>query len=424
MNCESYSLKAKGSDKRVGCGNCSNTTDCHPCCRCVPESLCVIIDASASGSCSCSGCEPFAIACTGDAVWSETITCSSLTIDVTFTIEKEGEICYLFLASECLGLTGVNRQKKVLATDDGKCLDWGVTFDVDASDCGDSNCDDISLVVSPIKLIPNPQSERCDGCTNCRCFPYQLCIGFTSDNNCTLMQGLIDFDFVTETWTGTVTPKGNHGEQCIDPITVTVTPGKDEDTGKCTLALSYSGGLSGEGDVVVIDDETCPTLLSVVWEIGDDTITAASSTCLSCAFDGCCPNGIPTTLEATIENVDNLSAVDGLTVTLTYDEFASCPGWEGSVAVGDGCDEIQLLLCCDVDNECSADCRAWTLQVSLIPEEESVCEYDFTATLGTCECDPFEVVFSAIGELTGISTCDCADDTGSDAEISVTILEA
>lgn len=416
---------AYGSCKECNCGPCTKLVKCNTCCRCIPENICVILDGYSSTSCSCL-CDAYTLPCSGGPTWSGLLDCTPLLIDTTFTIEEFDGECHLFLESNCLGLTGNNRLhvKIINCIQSMKCFDWTAVFTVNAEDCGEIGCDVIQLTVSSIEIVKNPYGAGCPACTGCTCLPKELCVSFTGaiiDNeaDCVDMGSPVSWDGCK--YSGTLYPRGNDNQACSDPVNIVIRPGKDFDTGRCTLSLELTGAIEATGNPVYIDGD-CPEQLLAVWDVGDDTISASSNTCGDCPIDGCCGNGIPLVLSLTFVDVVNFSAIDGVEVTLTYDGLASPPGWYGSAALSGDCSSVDVGFYCDAVEKCLSSCHGWALDVSLTPGGANICNAAVEDTLTECDCTSPEFGFNLQGTLTEIDTCDCFDDPNTEATFNATLL--
>lgn len=116
----------------------------------------------------------------------------------------------------------------------------------------------------------------------------------------------------------------------------------------------------------------------------------------------CCPGSIPRTLFATFANSANCPGFDGAVIELTYDD--GLENWSGSATI---CGETwQLGLSCS-----GVSCAGFGLSIF----GPTNCQLSGGAVQVSCNCDPFEIVFT---QDIGVIVCTCCTMNGT---ITITI---
>lgn len=360
-----------GSPNGCCCGHCRHIVKCHECCLCLPLALCVNV-ISTTEACPCATCDIGRFDCVGGGRYEGEFECGAMTVDLAFTIEKaEDDLCYLYLESECLGLTGNNRPAQLLSEClDGNCENFDFEFLVTgAGACGNMDCDSLTIKVRDARIVRNISTEDCDGCANCLCLPRYFCVRFFG-GGCTFL-GQVEYDDDLEIWQGDFTLKdatiSDPDNLCFaSSLTVKLVPEVDLETGKCGLHVYLEGGLELDLGVHVIADLTCP--FGVAIAISPDpppdpdfsSLTINASACGGC-LECCCFLQPPETLFAELQGLPANPACrcwDGVLVELTFNGVH----WEGSASVcsdeeegtgsgGSGTpDTVHLIFECDPVN--------------------------------------------------------------------------
>lgn len=422
-------MAAKGSCKDCGC-ECNVEPGCHDCCRCYPAAICVLLKILGDPDCVCECADVlFEFGC-GTAVptYSGTLVCDNLSIDLSFTIEEDGSgVCRLFLESSCLGLTGNNRQSRIISGS-AACLALDFSFALTgAANCGDLLCDSIIITTKGADVIPNPVAVReCDGCTGCACITRRLCITYNqfTPTNCTAETSVI-FDPSIPGWTVTYQPFAAQDPcdsvaLCGSSVTILVTLGVDAVTNECTIQVSVTTSSGTEVAPVRPFDSLgiqCPFGTPSSWSFdgGNIIIDTLPDPCALCVTsnDCCpCPDDPPDTLTATI-TVDPFSfcgtCMDGQTITMTRTTLVE---WIGSGVI---CGRnLTLKMFCG-----GATFPSWRLEL-----DWSDCDLDRDCSLdfgGGCSvsCDPFEICWS----ISAVGTTRCCASPGIGGEAIITITE-
>ncbi len=392
------------------------------CCQCIPERICV---RAQSGDAYCN-CEDVTVSISWDDE-SRSYAGFVCGIDVRLYFKEVYGECMLCLESYCAGLTGDDALCE--AVDCSYLPNMELTFDIDASDCGDEECTDVTLTVTPEKLI------EVSFCSGCPCVPECICFYMdVFDGNAMQGQPICSatsvvcsdddgrYEPICWNWTS------DWPEECDLPgsIDVELCLVADE-TGQCSLKLTGTVADTdvetayecGGGDppespsndprpVLVPGGEPCPdgfgySACFVTDEGNAVWITAFPARCRECTHQCCC--GINADqIFATITNAAGCwtnkwspkqccNCADGLVVVM--DKVSQCTGpnvssWIGSAEFCSSTIELELI-CRTGDN----DPTNWDLNFSLggappcnfalvfNPEEAST-------------CDPFHLVFTDI----------------------------
>lgn len=122
-----------------------------------------------------------------------------------------------------------------------------------------------------------------------------------------------------------------------------------------------------------------------------------------CGVDtDCCENKLPDVLKATLTNVMNCSALDGVEIPL----YSDGERWKGQYTCGSYTVTLQFYC---------LDPMGFHLQYNL------GCGIDATAAPpDSLTCDPLNAVFTALG--IAFFPCDCCDED-MDVEVTVTVTE-
>lgn len=139
------------------CPQCTSRT--ADCCTCVPRHICVRVYTS-SPRCFCEDT-------TARASWDEDSRQYAITIcgiDLRFYFDTVDGVCSLCMDSTCASVS-----HQCIPVDCSNLRDLDVTFSLDASDCGDDECDDMSVQVTVDDWL---DVTFCDGC---RCAPKCIC---------------------------------------------------------------------------------------------------------------------------------------------------------------------------------------------------------------------------------------------------------
>lgn len=243
--------------------------------------------------------------------------------------------------------------------------------------------------------------DRRAGCVDCRCVCESLCVSrYPSGNSGTAYRELLTWNAYSEAWVGE---------------TLTITPICDECTGGTSFQLTDEAGT-----VTFSNQGTCPDVAveALARTIGsvDYHYYIECKKCQDCVLASVitdcssCPDGIPATLTATVENPSSgCPCANGLTVTLNYNYHPVNPAWIGTFA--SGClSGFYLRLECSIGdcNGLGEACRNFRLTEEC--SGVSVC-----ASTG-CACDPFELLFTALGD----SCANCDDPATAGFSIRVT----
>lgn len=153
------------------CTTCEKRENCHDCCTCVWEYICVNYNLDCNEIILLNG-NPDLKTAQWDCVnhrYDLSIECDGYPIDIYLTYEKFNNECYAVLTSETLDLTGDNRLKILFSdTSHCKCPVWDFSIDYNTS-----------IQIRPYEMV-SIGNQRCinkgpDDCTYGRCIPKHLC---------------------------------------------------------------------------------------------------------------------------------------------------------------------------------------------------------------------------------------------------------
>ena len=128
------------------------------------------------------------------------------------------------------------------------------------------------------------------------------------------------------------------------------------------------------------------------------SVTSTVSGCCCSSSSGigdtCCPS-IPATLHATITNVSGCSCLDGMVVTLTYNNG----NWSNGPAIQTSCPNnavLNIVLSC-----VGPGCNSFLLVFQCAGTS-----YNFPTSLNAgCTCSPFNLVFTATNSNPNVLAC-------------------
>jgi hypothetical protein len=171
-------LKQKGSCRDCGCTPCQVNPACHPCCRCVPKWLCMLLaplsveDEAAYPGCRGGSYRTVEFNC-GTKGWSTTFPQCGVghpyppSFDVLLTIEPngDGECSFLYVTSNTFA-TGDGEGRPSVEVD---CSMPDAEFILETED-GYS----FRLRVTTVPTVPLESRKGCDGCTDCGCVAEEM----------------------------------------------------------------------------------------------------------------------------------------------------------------------------------------------------------------------------------------------------------
>ncbi len=153
------------------CTTCEKRENCHECCSCVLEYICVTYNLSCGEIILLHG-NPTLKSAQWDCInhrYDLSIECDGYELDIFLTYEKINNICYAVLTSEALGLIDDSRIKiQFTEKSNCKCPVWDFQIDYDSN-----------IQIKPYEMV-SLGNQRCinkgpDDCTYGRCVPRHLC---------------------------------------------------------------------------------------------------------------------------------------------------------------------------------------------------------------------------------------------------------
>lgn len=126
--------------------------------------------------------------------------------------------------------------------------------------------------------------------------------------------------------------------------------------------------------------------------------------------DDPCPQGMPTTLTATLVNVDNCSCYDGMTVSLIWDDLQNA--WVGDAA---GCAVDSCFF------RITVQCDGILINNGFVVSIEG-CTSSFGQNL-LAECGPFEIQGNFTIDAGTSPCCGCGPDGRGGGTIQITVTE-
>lgn len=363
--------------------------------------------------------------CTDPISYTGVVVCDpavSLLVDVKITFEQDpvDDLCYAFLESICLGLTGIDRPKVLLNTDD--CVDFDLEFEVvGGGGCEDppvtppGGCDALTISLHAEHLVKNPlafdTTEQCS-CGNCNCFTNRMDLVLEPVGGTECFGGqIVCFDPSIPGWRNTVTEfhrEDEIGEPPVDPCdpddpcdpsTITVLLRKNPgDDSICELVASSTGAVEGTGEPISLTG-LCPDIFFVSLLSDGSSIIGTFQECSGAARSWCQGLPVPLTLTATFSNILDCAGVEGETVTLFWDGKDS---WVGS---GGDCTLFNI----------SVKCSAADLWDFIIDSGCSRCPR--TGAFSTDSCDPLELCVTITSTD---SPCACCEVVGGAMRVCIT----
>jgi hypothetical protein len=162
------------------CTPCDWRLECHDCCACVPQRVCMTLVIYGDAPCgSVTGIVPWNCQDGAAGAYETHIACGEATIDLALSYERgEDGRCYAVLESECLGLVGPYRIWQPFSSYAG-CRCPNFDFDLDLSACV-YGAGAALLSVRPSDEV-SVGWQRCpnrgpNDCTGCRCVCRCLCL--------------------------------------------------------------------------------------------------------------------------------------------------------------------------------------------------------------------------------------------------------
>lgn len=384
-----------------GCNKCQYRIECSECCCCVPRSICILLT-NAEGGCTCELARA-KFDCSGGGTYAGTVTCENVSLDLTFTIEKVGEDCYLFLASDCLNLSGSERPSSQIVSAPGKCPDISAMFSVSGGSgtgtfnhCGDVNCSAFDITVSTPDRTPIKR-ECGDACVNCTCLSSVLCAELTYDG-CDTATGILTYDTTLESWRGIVVCDVTGDRHFISFSIADV-----EDV--CTITAFIRGDVIGTG--------TGPTntTLTGTWDgectafnttLSDDdySLSIESNDCGTCgplvAEDCCTLTVLGNTVTAVVDGDNGCAGFTGDSGVLTGSEEEG--EWNGTFAGCEGTWTLRLYRlylgtsssCLELEFSLDGDCGGFGSVPGNAADGEEDCllfrPFNIDATAPGCDC--------------------------------------
>ena len=389
------------------------------CCTCVPERICIVADPP-----------PYCMddpTCghTAALEWDEEsqeysgVMCG---IDLRFYFELIGGQCKLCLESYCAGLTG-----DYVICHDVECRDiqeMELTYEFDASDCGDEDCEDLVLTVTADKIR---EVKFCDPCLctpECLCFSAFLYEGDTIDGLplCSVTEVVCtedqSYDRICWQWNPSWPDFGPNKCEAENPPAIDVDLClKADDYGRCGMTLTGTvdgqdvddadacGGYEppppappSEDPKLICPDEGYSTCVLTEDERAV-LISALPARCTECVGFTLCCAGVPVPIEL-IGTVDvyvpasDCLCAQGVEFTFT---------WLGEI------DRTRW-----VSNEQEVCGHLWQFELNCAPFEgtwdltffcDGIENIDKPLLLSGWTCDPFYLEFSPIPAVLCVDNC-------------------
>lgn len=434
------------------CGKCYYKYACglNDCCYCIPNRLCVtleMLDAETScGDCTCIKKSVLLNWDCGTEEYTTTLVCGSLSVDLSFTIQKNAQNeCVFCLTSTCLGLDCTNDGAKIMALPLGapedeygpKCRSLSATWTVDTSTCDTGSvplCGTATITtVVPDYFFPYAIFGGCSPeCTGCGCICKNICVNYVkADTNedcepCSVTTELT-WDDACACWEGSVSCDGVTVDIKLEIV--------DCGAANCCLRLTnLSTGASFPDQVLSCSSGDIDATFSAT-TVGNiqHTFAVTCKKCKSCVTESddcptCCDSldrdcdQYPT-LTATLTSA--CGALNNVVIPLLYANCSapiSCHCWSGTVNVSCGITlPVTFILRCEGGGaDCSDD--VCTNYVGTLAYTASGCGGGGTLHPETCTCDPpsFQWTdFTSVSEDIPGAGCTCC--SGEDVTVTVTL---
>lgn len=287
-----------------GCGEeatCNEAElDCDPCCRCIPQRLCVVVE-----GCDCDS--DLLLVLDEHGEYSGEFLCDGQVIDLLVLLHHADNVCYWRVVSEAVYLDQLFEIDGYSQT----CDDPYLEIEIPLYGCT------AMVVIQKHELVRLPPrlTEECGVipfCGDCDCTCKELCVDvFKKACKDTLIVPLEEFyelDDDTIRWSGSA---------CDVSFSITLRP--NEYTGACELLIEASSYTGDYETVVEVDD--CQDIEgSVTFADGYDDEVTIKYRCLECgtceleARCPCCPPG-----------TNNVSAPMQGSVVCTFDPNGCTP---------------------------------------------------------------------------------------------------
>lgn len=293
-------MPVKGNCDNCCCSKCAVKLpeDTAICCQCICDQICVYVT-SLQEDCDCGEVVQIIPWDPDECAYVGRVNCDLLSIDVRFEVNRcdpdDDGTCHLCLTSACLGLDGEcgTNSCRDFATGNvtGDCGDyvrdceqtggWDETWEVNASNCGDSDCGDITINAQCYPRI-NPAGRELERiCKDCDCVCESVLMRYTEDA-CIFDAIVVRYDPETEQWMGTF------GVSPPQTVTMSIERGAD---GCCYWLITITKGVFAINNLKEIRVKTeCPDVdIELDIALGNLEFALLEIECAQCyEHRGCC----------------------------------------------------------------------------------------------------------------------------------------